>query len=44
MRFAVRLQIRLAHVAQGDVLNAKNGTDYPLPSEEMERLIRSFIE
>jgi hypothetical protein len=44
MRFAVRLQIRLAHVAQGDVLGAKNGTDYPLPSEEMERLIRSFIE
>lgn len=44
MRFAIKLQIRIAHVAAGDALNAKDGTDYPMSAEEMERLIRSFSE
>ncbi len=42
MRFAVQLQTRLAHVGISEVLNAKDGVDYPLSKDEMEWLIEFF--
>ena len=42
MRFAVQLQTRFAHVSISEVLNAKDGVDYPLSKDEMEWLIDFF--
>ncbi len=42
MRFAVQLQTRFVHVGIGEVLNAKDGVDYPLSKDEMEWLIEFF--
>jgi hypothetical protein len=42
MRFAVQLQTRFAHVGIGEVLNAKDGVDYPLSKDEMEWLMEFF--
>jgi uncharacterized protein (DUF2336 family) len=42
MRFAVQLQTRFAYVGIGEVLNAKDGVDYPLSKDEMEWLIDFF--
>ena len=42
MRFAVQLQTRFAHVGIGEVLNAKDGVDYPLSKDEMEWMIEFF--
>ena len=42
MRFAVQLQTRFAHVGISEVLNAKDGVDYPLSKDEMEWLIDFF--
>ena len=36
MRTAIQVQLRVAHVPPMDVLNAKDGTDYPLTEEELE--------
>jgi uncharacterized protein (DUF2336 family) len=44
MRFAVKLQMRVARVAPADVINAKDGTDYPLKPDEMNWLINFFSE
>ena len=44
MRFAIKLQSRLAGVAPRDVLAAKNGTDYPLTPDEMNWLLSFFSE
>lgn len=43
-RFSVKLQTRLARIAPNEVLNAKNGVDYPLAAEEMNKLLRFFSE
>lgn len=43
-RFGVKLQMRLAHIAANEVLNAKNGVDYPLAPDEMDKLLRFFSE
>lgn len=42
MRFGVKLQVRLARIAPRDVLNAKNGTDYPMTPDEMNWMIGFF--
>jgi hypothetical protein len=42
MRFAIKLQTRLARVTPAEVLNAKDGKDYPLPVDEMNKLISFF--
>jgi uncharacterized protein (DUF2336 family) len=44
MRFAIKLQTRVARVTPADVLNAKDGTDYPLTADEMNWLINFFSE
>lgn len=44
MRFGIKLQTRLARIAPKDVLNAKNGTDYPMTPKEMEWMIDFFSE
>lgn len=44
MRFAIKLQTRVARVTPADVLNAKDGTDYPLTPDEMTWLINFFSE
>ena len=36
MRTAIQVQLRVARVPPMDVLNAKNGTDYPLTEEELQ--------
>lgn len=42
MRFAVKLQTGLARVGPRDIINAKNGIEYPLSEDEMEWLIEFF--
>jgi uncharacterized protein (DUF2336 family) len=42
MRFAIRLQARFAGVAPGEILNARDGVDYPMGSDEMEWLLEFF--
>lgn len=44
MRFAIKLQSRLAGVAPSEVLAAKYGTDYPLTPDEMNWLLSFFSE
>ena len=44
MRFGIKLQTRLARIAPKDVLNAKNGTDYPMTPKEMEWMIDFFSD
>ena len=44
MRFGIKLQTRLACITPKDVLNAKNGTDYPLTPIEMDWMIKFFSE
>jgi uncharacterized protein (DUF2336 family) len=44
MRFGIKLQTRLARIAPSDVLNAKNGSDYPLTPKEMDWMINFFSE
>jgi uncharacterized protein (DUF2336 family) len=44
MRFAIKMQSRLAGVAPGDVIPAKYGTDYPLTPDEMTWLLSFFSE
>jgi uncharacterized protein (DUF2336 family) len=36
MRFAIRLQLRLARIPPQQALQARNGTDFPLSREEMQ--------
>lgn len=36
MRFANQLQLRMGGIAPAQALTPRNGTDYPLPTEEME--------
>ena len=36
MRTAIQVQLRVARVAPMDVLNAKDGTDYPMNEEELK--------
>lgn len=36
MRFAMRLQVQMGGITPQNVLNAQNGTDFPLSSEQME--------
>jgi hypothetical protein len=42
MRFAIRLQARFAGVAPGDILNARDGVDYPMADDEMEWMLEFF--
>jgi uncharacterized protein (DUF2336 family) len=35
MRFAVQLQLGLSRISYGDLLNPRNGTEYPLSEDEM---------
>lgn len=35
MRFAIQLQMRLAGIAPNAILNARNGTDYPMSEDDM---------
>ena len=42
MRFAIRLQARFAGVAPSEILNARDGVDYPLTPDEMEWMIGFF--
>ena len=42
MRTAVRLQAKLSHIPPGRMLNARNGTDYPLSAEEMTWLLEAL--
>jgi hypothetical protein len=42
MRTAVQLQLRLARVPPGKVLQARDGIDYPLSDEEMRWQIDFF--
>lgn len=43
-RLAVALQQKLSHIAPGDVLYAKGGTDYPLSEQDMELQIEFLRE
>ncbi|MFP6731771.1 MAG: DUF2336 domain-containing protein, partial [Alphaproteobacteria bacterium] len=36
MRTAIQVQLRIARVPPMDVLNAKDGTDYPLTADELQ--------
>jgi hypothetical protein len=42
MRFAIRLQARFAGVAPDEIINARDGVDYPLTPDEMEWMIGFF--
>ena len=42
LRFAVRLQARFAGVAPDEIINARDGVDYPLTPDEMEWMIGFF--
>lgn len=42
MRFAVRLQARFAGVAPDEIINARDGIDYPLTPDEMEWMLGFF--
>ena len=42
MRFAVRLQGRFGGVAPDEVINAREGFDYPLKPDEMEWMLGFF--
>lgn len=42
MRFAVKLQTRFAHIGPKDIINARDGIEYPLSEDEMEWLIEFF--
>ncbi len=42
MRFAVKLQTRFARIGPKDIINARNGIEYPLSEDEMEWLIEFF--
>ena len=42
MRFAIRLQARFAGVAPGEILNARDGVDYPMAVDEMEWMLEFF--
>jgi len=44
MRFAIKLQSRLAGVAPSEIIPAKYGTDYPLTPDEMTWLLSFFSE
>jgi uncharacterized protein (DUF2336 family) len=42
MRFAIRLQARFAGVAPGEILNARDGVDYPMGDDEMDWMLEFF--
>jgi uncharacterized protein (DUF2336 family) len=42
MRCAVRLQARFAGIPAGEVVNARDGFDYPMPHDEMEWMLDFF--
>ncbi|MGE5540402.1 MAG: DUF2336 domain-containing protein [Gemmatimonas sp.] len=42
MRFAIRLQARFAGVAPGEILNARDGFDFPMARDEMEWMLDFF--
>jgi len=42
MRFAIRLQARFAGVAPGEILNARDGVDYPMGDDEMAWMLEFF--
>ncbi len=42
MRTAIQLQLKIAKVPPPDVLNARNGFDYPLSEPEMKRQLEMF--
>jgi uncharacterized protein (DUF2336 family) len=42
MRFAIRLQSRFAGVAPDEIINARDGIDYPLTPDEMEWMLGFF--
>lgn len=42
MRLGIKLQVRLAHIASKDLLNAKNIVDFPMTPEEMNWMIDFF--
>lgn len=43
MRFASQLQIRLGGIAPSQVINPRNGLDYPLSAEEMDWQLDFFL-
>lgn len=42
MRFAMQMQMRLAGIAPNAVLNARNGTDYPMTEDDMSWQLEFF--
>jgi len=42
MRTAIQLQLKIAKVPPPDVLNARNGFDYPLSEAEMKRQLETI--
>jgi uncharacterized protein (DUF2336 family) len=42
MRFAIRLQARFAGVAPGEILNARDGVDFPMTDDEMNWMLEFF--
>lgn len=44
MRQAMQVQLRLAHISPHRILNAKDGTDYPFPTKEMQEYLDLFGE
>lgn len=43
MRFAIQLQIQIAHISPQNILYAKDGIDYPLEKKEMEKMLKSYL-
>lgn len=42
MRTAIKMQTRLAHVPRGNIIQARDGIDYPFPDAELTREINFF--
>jgi hypothetical protein len=42
MRSAMQLQLRLGGIPPGEVLNARDGTEYPLSKDEMAWQLNFF--
>jgi len=36
MRLAFKVQTKIAHVPRGDIVNARNGIEFPFTDEEMD--------
>ena len=42
MRTAMQLQLRIAHVRPQSILNARDGIDYPLSENEINRELKKI--